>query len=293
MSSVRFSRLQPTRQAELALVAVTLLAASGWWFSHEALREMPPFVFLGSRFLLAGLLLAGLEPRALRALPRPDWLRALGVGLWFAAGMLVWILALKHSPQLGVGAFLNSTSVVLVPLLGWLLWRQRIGLSGWACAGLAGLGVLALTGGQVQWHGQGRYLLAACLFAVYFNLNSRAVQHLGALPLTAVVLTLTGIAGLLMAGLTGEPWRWPGLWTVLMLAASVLLATCLRFWLQTHAQQQLSASQAALLLTLEPVWTAALGLTLLGEHLSRLQLSGCGLIFLALVLSRLWPVPRT
>jgi drug/metabolite transporter (DMT)-like permease len=78
-----------------------------------------------------------------------------------------------------------------------------------------------------------------------------------------------------------------------MLAASVLLATCLRFWLQTHAQQQLSASQAALLLTLEPVWTAALGLTLLGEHLSRLQLSGCGLIFLALVLSRLWPVPRT
>ena len=67
MSSVRFSRLQPTRQAELALVAVTLLAASGWWFSHEALREMPPFVFLGSRFLLAGLLLGCCWPGWSRA----------------------------------------------------------------------------------------------------------------------------------------------------------------------------------------------------------------------------------
>lgn len=293
MSRLQFTRLSPTRQAELALIAVTLLAASGWWLSHEALQVMPPFVFLGTRFLLAGLLLALLQPRALRTLPRPDWLRALGVGLWFAAGMLVWILALKHSPQLGVGAFLNSTSVVLVPLLGWLLWRQRIGLSGWVCAGLAGLGVLALTGGQVPLQGQGRYLIAALLFAVYFNLNSRAVQHLAALPLTTVVLTLTGIAGLLMAVLTGEPWHWPGLWTLLMLAASVLLATCLRFWLQTRAQQQLPASQAALLLTLEPVWTAGLGIILLGEHLGALQWAGCGLIFLALVLSRLWPVPRT
>ena len=52
-----------TRRAA-TMVAVTLLAASGWWFSHEALREMPPFVFLGSRFLLAGLLLAGQDVTA-------------------------------------------------------------------------------------------------------------------------------------------------------------------------------------------------------------------------------------
>lgn len=41
----------------LLMVLVTLLAAAGWLFSKEAIRELPPAAFIGSRFLLAALLL--------------------------------------------------------------------------------------------------------------------------------------------------------------------------------------------------------------------------------------------
>ena len=55
----------------LLMVLVTLLAAAGWLFSKEAIRELPPAAFIGSRFLLAALLLLPLawlrEPPPTRA----------------------------------------------------------------------------------------------------------------------------------------------------------------------------------------------------------------------------------
>lgn len=45
------------RQADMLLVAATLIAACGWIFSREAIAGMPVFAFLGLRFFFAALLL--------------------------------------------------------------------------------------------------------------------------------------------------------------------------------------------------------------------------------------------
>ncbi|CAH8242281.1 hypothetical protein VAEKB19_6410001 [Vibrio aestuarianus] len=39
------------RRAELILVITTLLAAAGWVFSKQAIQGLPPFGFIGVRFL--------------------------------------------------------------------------------------------------------------------------------------------------------------------------------------------------------------------------------------------------
>ncbi|MDU8924191.1 DMT family transporter [Pasteurellaceae bacterium LIM206] len=71
------------------------------------------------------------------------------------------------------------------------------------------------------------------------------------------------------------------------LAASVLIATSLRFLLQTIGQKLCSISNAALIMLLEPVWTLILSAVLFSEVLSWQKLSGCGLILLALIIYRL------
>jgi hypothetical protein len=43
------------KYAELLLVFTTLIVASGWIFSKEAIRYLPPFGFIGLRFLLASI----------------------------------------------------------------------------------------------------------------------------------------------------------------------------------------------------------------------------------------------
>lgn len=45
------------RQADLLLVAATVIAACGWIFSREAIAGMPVFAFPGLRFFFAALLL--------------------------------------------------------------------------------------------------------------------------------------------------------------------------------------------------------------------------------------------
>jgi drug/metabolite transporter (DMT)-like permease len=60
----------PHKYAALLLVVATLIAASGWIFSKEAIAYLPIFGFIGLRFLLASIcllpfvivILAGLTP---------------------------------------------------------------------------------------------------------------------------------------------------------------------------------------------------------------------------------------
>ena len=70
-----------------------------------------------------------------------------------------------------------------------------------------------------------------------------------------------------------------------------MLATSLRFFLQIKAQGIVPLSHAALIMTLEPVWTGLIAMVWLGERMSGVEFSGCSLIFLALLVDR-WALIR-
>lgn len=275
-------------KADLLLVLVTLLAAGGWLFSKQALQEMPPLLFLGVRFLLAGLVLGGLGVRALRRLNRGTLLQSALLGVLMAVALLCWIVGLAAAANLGVGAFICSLGVILVPLVGLLLFRMPVPVETWAAVLVAtvGMGCLFLERGWQWVPSDGYFLATAGLLAVHFTLTSRLVTQIPVLALTSVQVTVVGVLALSLSALT-EPW--PGTLSQAALGwllASALLATSLRFFLQVTAQSLAPLSHAALIMTLEPVWATLIGLFWLGEQMSGLQLAGCGLIFGALLLSR-------
>ena len=84
-----------------------------------------------------------------------------------------------------------------------------------------------------------------------------------------------------------EPWPetvGASIWGWLL--ASAIIATSARFLLQTYAQSLAPASHAAVILTIEPIWTALLAGLWFGETMTLFQLIGCGCIFTALLVSR-------
>ena len=107
-----------------------------------------------------------------------------------------------------------------------------------------------------------------------------------ALALTSIQLMVVGAVALVVSGfieewpveVSGNIWGW--------LLASAIIATSLRFYLQTFAQGLAPASHAAVILTLEPIWTTLLAGWWFGETMSFMQLAGCGLIFSALLINR-------
>lgn len=289
------SRAASHLNADLLLVLVTLLAAVGWVFSFQALKGLPPLLFMGGRFLAAGLLLCGVGAGKLHQLTAAELRTAAAIGMVMAVTMLCWILGLHFVVNLGVGAFICSLGMILAPLVGKLLFDMQVNRSTWAgiVIAIVGMGCLSLEHGLQVNRSDWLFFAAACGLALHFNLNARFALQVPVLPLTAIQLSMVGVFCLLVsAGFE----RWPAAVSVEVLGwmlASILIATSLRFFLQVKAQSLGASSHAALIMILEPVWTALIGAVWRGERMGALQLVGCGLIFAALVVSRWrWSVAR-
>ncbi|HVK98877.1 MAG TPA: DMT family transporter [Dongiaceae bacterium] len=273
---------------DLLLVLVTVLAAAGWMFSKNALHGIPPLYFLGIRFLIAGAVLGLIGAGQLRQLQGRQWLHAAGMGSLFALALMIWILGLHHSEHVGEGAFISSLGVVLVPVFARFVFREVLPPSTWIAlpVAVAGLALLSLDKGLRLENGQVLMLVSAAIFAFHFNLITRVVAHMPALALTAIQLTVVGVASSLVAlpfetlpqPIPTATWGW--------ILAAALIASSARFFLQAYAQARVSASHAAVIMVLEPVWASLLAGWFLQESMSPSQLAGCGLIFAALLVNR-------
>lgn len=287
-----FSKPVSPLRADLLLVAITLLAAAGWIFSRETIAGLPPLTFIALRFSGAGLILVPLCWQSLRSLSPSQWRAALLVGVMFGLAMVSWITGLHLTEHVGVGSFLCSLSLVMVPIVS-LLFGDRPGGYAYLAlpVALAGLACLSLDGHFALGVAEACFLLSALIFAFMYIINSRAAARTPALPLTAVQLLVTGVITAVGALLFETPsWQQPpAIWGWFL--ASLLIATTFRFVLQTYALGMTPPSHSAIIMNLEPVWTALLAVLWLGEAMSGLQLSGCGLIFAAMLLNR-WPFLR-
>ncbi|MGN5112638.1 DMT family transporter [Aeromonas jandaei] len=274
----------------LLMVLVTLLAAAGWLFSKEAIRELPPAAFIGSRFLLAALLLLPLawlrEPPPSRA----QMVRAAGCGTLLGASLLLWVTAISQSDALGSGAFIMSVATLMAPLAAWAAFRAKPGRHYWLTLPIAIAGLLLLSSSthwgvslSLFW-----FLAAATTLGIQLAVHRHFAQSIAPTWLTCIQLAMTGLLGTLLSLPTEQ---WPeagvshGIWG--WFAASVLIATTLRYWLLTHALSKMTTAHAALMMLLEPVWTLILSTLFYSEPLGGAKLAGAGLVLGALVLYQL------
>lgn len=293
------------RQADLMLLGVTWLAAVSWIFSKEAVALMAPLAFMAVRFLIAGLFLALIGHRLIATLTWREWRRSMVVGLVFAAGMSCWIMGLTHGRHLGEGAFLTILGVLLVPVMARLFFGERPPRSTWTAIpiAVAGLALLALRHGFRPEAGQLWYVVAAHLFALFYALNTRAANHgplrddtgevsrLAIAPgaLTAINMLTVGVVTLLLSALLEQDRLKGGAIDATLVGwvlASALIGSAARFLLQTKAQSLSRHSHGVVILVVEPVWVALLAAIWFGETMTLTQMTGCGLIFAALLISR-------
>ena len=275
--------------AQWLLVLVTIIAAGGWLFSKEALEGMPPLFFLGTRFFLAGVVLLVFYPKGLKSLmPAKMAASTLALGLLMSVALVTWILGLSASEHLGEGAFINSLGFIFIPVLGRVLFKDKIALSHWLSLPVAivGLSFLSLDSGFAPRMEQLYFLASSSLIALHFTLVSRFASHAPAIALAGVQLVIVGIVGIIVSASIET---WPEQFSASIVSwflASTLIATSLRFSLQTFAQGLAPASHVALIMILEPIWTALFASFWFAESMSVSQLFGCALIFSALLISR-------
>lgn len=301
--------LSNTNKSDLLLVGVTLVAAISWAFSKEAVLLMPPLLFMSMRFLIAGAILGLFARHHLRHLAWGQMLRGAQVGLVFGAAMSCWVMGIWLGVNLGEAAFITSLAVVIVPAIARIVYGEAQPMSTWLALPIAicGLALLSLENGFRPEPGQLLFVLAALIFSFSYLITSRTAntrtvvnrrgetvqkERVAALPLTALSMTtagvLTGVISMFFeawqptfANFTGMMFWW--------LLGSATIGTAFRFLLQTYAQSLSFHIHGVVILILEPVWVALLAWVWFAQTMSPLQIAGCGVILLALLINR-WTV---
>lgn len=284
-------------KADLLLFVVALVWGSSFAAQRAASEHMGPFLFNGLR-LLAGaavLMVIGMLGGWGHMLDRTAARRS-GLGYTLLAGLVLF--AAGALQQIGIAwttagnaGFITSLYVVLVPILMGLFWRERTRGAVWVAAVLAVLGSLLLsTGGALLIaHGDLLVLAGAVFWALHVIVIGRAVRFVSALALTAGMMLVAGLLNLALAfwldasTLPGLAQAW---WAVLYTG---LFSLGLGFFLQAYGQQIAPAADAAIILSTESVFAAIFGFLLLGEVLTPVQIAGCGLILVAILLAQLAP----
>jgi drug/metabolite transporter (DMT)-like permease len=276
------------RTAELSLIGIAAVWGLTFPMVQDAVEELPTMAFLGYRFGAAALLVAAIFWRPLRALSPGGWRAGVAMGVFLTAGYVFQTLGLERTSASNAG-FITGLFVVITPLLGALVLRQRIGLVAWAAALVSAAGLYLLSGSEGFNTGDALVLGCAVSFSAHILATGRAAadHHPGAL--LTVQLAVCGGFCLAAAAIGGrlEAPRGGEVWSALLVTA--LVASALGFFVQTYAQRHADPARTALILASEPAFAGLFSWLLNDERLSAVAWSGAVLIMAAIVAIEIVP----
>jgi drug/metabolite transporter (DMT)-like permease len=260
----------------LFLLMVT--AVWGWTFVlvKDALTHYPTLPFLQLRFILAFLVMAVL----VRKLPtrRETWVGVVA-GAVLAAGYLAQTVGLTITSP-GNSGLITGLFVVFTPLID-RVFGVKLRWFTLAAVAIALTGTVLLVGGPSGF-GLGDLLTVACAFFYALHLVLLSRWSPGLRPATLAMLQMATGAVIFSAGgswsLTPPA---PDVWLAIVVTG--VFASALAFYIQTWAQQHLSASRTALILTTEPAWAVVAAVVLAGQRFGLLQAAGAALMLVAIV----------
>ncbi len=275
-----------------------LLLASFFWgvtfvVVKNALADISVVGYLAARFVLGALPMIWIYREDLRKLTRAEAWAGAQIGLFMSAGYAFQTEGISRTTP-SKAAFITGLSVVLVPIFLAVFWRKKIGAWAWAGAATSFAGLYFLTvpveGFAKLNRGDVMVMGCAVLYALQIIYIARhsGKYSLGALSCLQVILagSLAAIAVPILNATHIEPffvrYTFQMEFGVIVTAIfTTALAYPLLVWGQTHT----SATNAALILTSEPVFAAITSFFMLHERLGGRALTGSMFILGGIVLA--------
>lgn len=263
---------------ELVLLGVTVLWGSTFIVTKDIVRDAPPMLYLVCRFGLAAIVLLFLYGRFLRN--RRLVVDGAILGVLNSLGLILQVIGQVFTTA-SKSAFITSLNTPLVPLVSFALYRARPSPPQLFAVGLATLGLMLLTypAGGARWNAGDLYTVGCAGFYAFtiVQIARRSPRH-DARPLTAVqIATATLTFAVALAGaklcirtipaaalpefarLEGRPLHLSARLVMETLYMG-LFCTVLTFGWQTWAMARMSATHAAIVFALEPVFATVMAI---------------------------------
>lgn len=281
-----------------------LITAMAWGSGFVARKlgnaEIPPITFNGLRlfvaaivmlpFVLKGLNTSNYLSRDRLSIQQFEYHRNKVIAGGIICGLIMTFASTFQSLGLatvsaGKSGFITSMYVVLTPLFG-LALGNRLKIKNYICVAVAvvGFAFMSLTEGITNVHIGDWFLLAsaACSAAQIHAIN-KYVDKGNALLLTVIEMAICGGIELIFAIPIEQPTLAQFGSCIPALAYSVLVPSALGYACQMAGQKHASPTSAALILSLESVFSVLSGALILHERMLTREILGCILIFAAVI----------
>ena len=133
--------------ASFALIVATALWGSSFAITQVVVTKMDLISGMLFRSLIAVLILLLLKPRSVFQLSAADTRNSAAIGVFLGSGYLLQSWGLQHTTATASG-FIAGMFVVFMPLVGAIIFRDRIAGVTWAAVAIAisGLAIMTLRG---------------------------------------------------------------------------------------------------------------------------------------------------
>jgi drug/metabolite transporter (DMT)-like permease len=279
-------------KADLTLLLVSIIWGSAFVAQRVAGQMGSVYLFNSARYLLAALVVLPLAVRVGQVVNPSSELRREQYKWMFIAGFFLFAAsALQQAGMLyttaGNAGFITSLYVVLVPIVLFVFWREKFHWMAVVAVVLAGVGAFLLsTGGRFEVQkGDVLELVGALFWTLHVIIVGKYVSRFESISFSVGQLAVCGVLNLGI-GLFVEPMMSFSGPLLFAIAYTALFSLALCYTLQIWAQKHTPPADAALILSLESVFAVLSGWWLLDERLVTIQVVGCALIFVAVLLSQ-------
>ena len=213
------------------------------------------------------------------------------IGLFFGIGSTFQQFGLLLSDA-GKGAFISALYIFFIPLINLLVLRKKVEPKIWLGVFIAIVGLFFISMGD-NFNivlGDILFLATAFFYAIQIIIISRRVIYSNPLFLVSMQLITCAVMSMVLAVIfeSDSTNTMEGVISALFpILYTGVLSLGVANLMQFIAQKKANPSVAGIIMSLESVFGAGFAAIILHERMNTPQITGCGLIFLAIILSQI------
>lgn len=271
---------------ELLLVLTAIIWGSGFVASAVALEHYTPYQILAGRFLIGAVILSLIFFKKFNKLNKSTLIKGALLGLFLYIAFALQTVGLQFTTP-SKNAFLTAVNVVIVPFIGFLLYKRKIDMYELTGAILAVVGIAVLSLKLSSDINVGDVLTLGCAvgFAFHIFYTAKFVKTEDPVVLTIVQMVTAAVIGCIVILFRGETSFSVESEGVLNLLYLGIFSTTIAFLMQTVAQKYITETKAAIILATESFWGMVFSIIILSEIMTGRMIIGAFLILLAILIS--------
>ncbi|MEN8194144.1 MAG: DMT family transporter [Bacteroidota bacterium] len=301
--SKSFVNILTKYKGELILLLITLFWSATFVIVKESLYDISSMLFVGLRFLIAGLILLPIIIHKKISFRNVDLKLPIFLGILLFLGFATQTIGLRYTSATK-SAFLTGTAVVIIPIVQTIIEKRKPGTGSIIGVVVVLFGISLLSGGDSIFtlledlaanfnFGDGMTLMCAFFFAlyvVYLDILSNQYDFWLLLMIQIVVtMVFAFVFSVVFHIVNFEVIKFnfsPQLGMGILYTA--IFATLVTTALQTKYQKLVTPTKAGIVYSFEPIFAAVIAYLAIGERITTFGYIGAALIFVGLIISEVF-----